>query len=178
MHALGKFIQHRLDARGWKQIDLVRASGLTKQVVSRLLSDDELHRMIAQPTIEGLAKGLGVEETVIILKSAEAIGVPVDRLAPIVINEPSDEVVVEMVREALLLRRRQKEAQPVAVAEASEAVLVPNSFGTDDDAGEHAVSGEKRTTGDPRVSGHRSRGSDSDAPERRRTSERTAPPSL
>ena len=82
MHALGRYIQELMDARGWKQADLVRASGLSRALVSRLVTKDTLGRMVEEnSTIAGLARAFPeVGEEAFITKSAEALGVPVDRL--------------------------------------------------------------------------------------------------
>lgn len=81
MHALGRYIQELMDARGWKQADLVRASGLSRALVSRLVTKDTLGRMVEDSTIAGLARAFPeVGEEAFITKSAEALGVPVDRL--------------------------------------------------------------------------------------------------
>lgn len=62
MHEYRRFIQGELDARGWRQSDLVRKSGLSRQLVSQILNDrrDHLGQMPDQSTIEKLARGFGV----------------------------------------------------------------------------------------------------------------------
>lgn len=62
MHEFRRFIQGELDARGWRQADLVRASGLSRQHVSQILTDtrDNLGQMPDAATLTGIADGLGV----------------------------------------------------------------------------------------------------------------------
>lgn len=62
MHEYRRFIQQQLDERGWKRPDLVRASGLTRQLVWSILSDerDHLGQMPDDNTLEGLSKGFGL----------------------------------------------------------------------------------------------------------------------
>lgn len=86
MHALGRWIQDEMDARKWRQRDLVRESGLSRSLVSQLLNQDELRRMVAGSTVTGLAKAFGIDERIVIVKSAEAVGVPVDVLTPVIIT--------------------------------------------------------------------------------------------
>ncbi|OFB37932.1 hypothetical protein BA059_16660 [Mycolicibacterium sp. (ex Dasyatis americana)] len=62
MHEYRRFIQEHLDSRGWKQADLVRASGLSRQLVHSIIKDDRerLGQMPDDSTMEGIAKGFGV----------------------------------------------------------------------------------------------------------------------
>ena len=40
MHALRRYVHQGMDAKGWTPADLARASGITKQTVSNILTDD------------------------------------------------------------------------------------------------------------------------------------------
>jgi transcriptional regulator with XRE-family HTH domain len=62
VHHYRRFIQDNLDSRGWKQADLVRASGLSRQLIHSILRDDRDHlgQMPDESTLEGLAKGFKV----------------------------------------------------------------------------------------------------------------------
>lgn len=62
MHEYRRFIQSELDARGWRQSDLARASGLSRQLVSAILRDrrDHLGQMPDFATMQGLADGLRI----------------------------------------------------------------------------------------------------------------------
>jgi transcriptional regulator with XRE-family HTH domain len=86
MHALGRFISELMDARSMSRPDLERASGLSRQHIHQLLDDRRasLGRMVDDTTIAGLARAFAdVGETAFIVKAAESLGVPIDRLAPI-----------------------------------------------------------------------------------------------
>lgn len=62
MHEYRRFVQDELDTRGWRQSDLVRRSGLSRQLVSNILRDDREHlgQMPDAATLDGLATGFGV----------------------------------------------------------------------------------------------------------------------
>lgn len=62
MHEYRRFIQEHLDSRGWKQADLMRASGLSRQLINTILRDDRDHlgQMPDASTLEGIAKGFDV----------------------------------------------------------------------------------------------------------------------
>ena len=80
MHALRRFIEQQLEDNGWTQSDLVRQSGLSKQHLSKMLNDDrdKLARLPSEDTLLGLAKGLRVPLNTVVLRAAQACGVPVD----------------------------------------------------------------------------------------------------
>lgn len=80
MHALSRFIEEQLEVNGWTQADLVRQSGLSKQHLSKMLADDRdrLPRLPTEATLLGLARGLRVPLNVVVLRAAQACGVPVD----------------------------------------------------------------------------------------------------
>ena len=80
MHALRRFIEQQLEENGWTTADLVRQSGLSKQHLSKMLNDDRdrLARLPNEETLLGLSKGLRVPLTTVVLKAAQACGVPVD----------------------------------------------------------------------------------------------------
>lgn len=80
MHALRRFIDEQLEVNGWTQADLVRQSGLSKQHLSKMLADDRdrLPRLPTEATLLGLARGLRVPLNVVVLRAAQACGVPVD----------------------------------------------------------------------------------------------------
>jgi transcriptional regulator with XRE-family HTH domain len=63
MHEYRRFIQAELDARGWEPADLVRRSGLRRQLVWKILHDerDALGQMPDEATLEKLATGFGVK---------------------------------------------------------------------------------------------------------------------
>jgi transcriptional regulator with XRE-family HTH domain len=51
-----------MDARGWRQADLARRSGLHRSLISKLLKDnrDHLGQMPDDSTIDGIARGFGI----------------------------------------------------------------------------------------------------------------------
>lgn len=80
MNALRRFIEQQLEDNGWTQSDLVRQSGLSKQHLSKMLNDerDKLARLPTEETLLGLSKGLRVPLNTVVLRAAQACGVPVD----------------------------------------------------------------------------------------------------
>jgi transcriptional regulator with XRE-family HTH domain len=77
MHALRQYIQDQLDERGWERADLMRRSGLSRQQVHRLLTDDRprLPEIPDETTIMGLANAFGPRSLVDIQRAIiEAIG--------------------------------------------------------------------------------------------------------
>lgn len=80
MHALRRFIEQQLEDSGWTSADLARRSGLSKQHISKMLNDnrDKLARLPTEETLLGLSKGLGVPLNTVVLRAAQACGVPVD----------------------------------------------------------------------------------------------------
>ncbi|MBH0121525.1 helix-turn-helix transcriptional regulator [Rhodococcus sp. CX] len=75
MHEFKRFIQQQLDARGWKQADLVRASGLSRSHVSKLIRDNREHlgQMPDDDTIAGLSRGFNVPEDVVRTAASRAL---------------------------------------------------------------------------------------------------------
>lgn len=102
MHALRKFVQDRMDARGWRPADLVTASGINKQVVSGLLTDDRdsIDRMPSEKTIAGLCRAFSVDRDTVLAVVGEAMGLPVAR--PVVVYDashvPNDELIRELAK--------------------------------------------------------------------------------
>lgn len=101
MHALGQFIQSLMDGNGWKQADLARKSGLSTAVVSRLLTRDHLGRMVEDQTLNGLARAFPeVGRQAFITKGVEAMGIPVEQLATVVVDlgRVSDDALLQEIR--------------------------------------------------------------------------------
>lgn len=75
MHEFKRFIQQQLDARGWKQADLVRKSGLSKQHVSNMLRDTREHlgQMPDEKTIRALADGFQLPAEVVRTAASRAL---------------------------------------------------------------------------------------------------------
>ncbi|MEU1432166.1 helix-turn-helix transcriptional regulator [Nocardia sp. NPDC005746] len=103
VHHFRSFIQEQLDIRGWRQADLVRSSGLSRSLVSKLLRDERpfLGQMPDQETIEGLARGFGVSEEVVRTAAARALSGYTDDGQPLQINlteVPTDALLNEISR--------------------------------------------------------------------------------
>ena len=62
MHEYRRFIQQELDARSWERADLMRASGLSRQLLSSILTDkrDHLGQMPDDSTMQKLADGFSI----------------------------------------------------------------------------------------------------------------------
>ncbi|MHC6176209.1 helix-turn-helix domain-containing protein [Glutamicibacter sp. X7] len=82
MHELGRYLQRKIDDRGWTVSELVRRSGLSRQTVYNLINDSREHmdQTPQRKTVNGLARALDVNPVEILTVSAQAIGVPVDSL--------------------------------------------------------------------------------------------------
>ena len=74
MHEYRRFVQEQMDARGWRQADLVRASGLSRAWVSRILRDDRprLGQMPDESTMAGLARKFHVSAETVRTAAARA----------------------------------------------------------------------------------------------------------
>lgn len=106
MHALQQFIQEEMNSHvpPWTQAELVRASGLPKQNISKLLNSnaERMTRMLEDPTIDGLVRALDVDANFIRLKVVEAMGVDIN--PPVLIREvrvASNEVLLEELHSRL-----------------------------------------------------------------------------
>jgi transcriptional regulator with XRE-family HTH domain len=118
MHALRRFIQSELDNRGWQARDLVKASGLSKQLVSTLLNDDRdvLPQLPRTTTLEALASAFNVTTAHVTTVAVEALGIPGVQAPAIVhqITAVDDEVLLrELLRRAV---GREAEQPPATVA--------------------------------------------------------------
>lgn len=104
MHEYRRFIQGELDARGWRQADLVQKSGLSRQLISSIVNDDRdfLGQMPDEATLDGLATGLGVPVSRVRSAAARSLVGYVDS------GEPLTPALQEVSLDALLneLRRR------------------------------------------------------------------------
>lgn len=79
MHELGRFIQSLMDKEGMGRPDLVRRSGLSRQHVHQLLTLEQLTRLPAPATIDGLHKAFPhVSREAFVIQAAAAMGIPVD----------------------------------------------------------------------------------------------------
>lgn len=96
MHALRRLITEEMDKRGWRPVDLVRASDLSPQLISNLLSDDReyIDAMPKRDTLRRLAWAFRVDDTVLYRAAASAFGVPMGSVEAPRAEEISDEVLI------------------------------------------------------------------------------------
>ncbi|WP_122262176.1 helix-turn-helix domain-containing protein [Ornithinimicrobium cerasi] len=80
MHALRRYLQDGMDARGWQQSELARSSGLTRQRVSQMLGDDRelLPAVPRRETLQAIARAFGVSESTVTAVAFEAMGYDLD----------------------------------------------------------------------------------------------------
>ncbi len=102
MHALQRLLRDGLVRRGWNQSDLARESGLSKQVVSKLLREGRapIARLLRDTTIEGLARALQVHVGVVRAAIAEEMRLPGDEVQVVydARGVADDELVRELAR--------------------------------------------------------------------------------
>lgn len=163
-----------MKARGWRQVELVGRSGLTKQVVSRLLDPDtELRRMIDDKTVRGLAQAFQLPEQLVRAKADEAIRGPGALELIVTPAEPSNDELLQILRKRLGIDVSTDPPGDTGglVHHSSNPATSPNTetaaasvAGVNDGGG---VSGETVTPGELRHPRRQSRGSDStDEPSR------------
>jgi len=75
VHEYKRFVQEQMDARGWRQADLVRASGLSRALVSRILRDerDRLGQMPDESTMARLSTAFQVPIETVRTAAARAL---------------------------------------------------------------------------------------------------------
>jgi transcriptional regulator with XRE-family HTH domain len=140
MHALRLFIQNELDTRGWQAHDLAKASGLSRQLISKLVNDDRkvLPQLPRTTTLEALARAFNVSTAHVTTVAVEALGVPGVN-APAVVHEiesVDDEVLLrELLRRAIVrdqvpepipIRKRAATHRPATTIEAELRVAELN----------------------------------------------------
>lgn len=127
MHALGTFISDLMASRSMSRPDLEQASGLSRQHIHQLLNDRRtgLGRMVDDQTLAGLVRAFpDVGESAFIVKAAESLGVPVDRLNTASTAPPqlSDDALLGIL--AQRLRRAGRAPLRAAKAESAEGSAV------------------------------------------------------
>ncbi|GAB3134905.1 hypothetical protein GCM10027289_27700 [Tsukamurella serpentis] len=102
MHEYQRFVQSELDARGWRQTDLVRRSGLSRQLVSNILRDNREHlgQMPDAATITGLARGFGIPAETVRIAAARSLADYSDdgTALTITLNEVSTDALLNEIR--------------------------------------------------------------------------------
>jgi transcriptional regulator with XRE-family HTH domain len=103
VNAWRAYLQQQMDSRRWRQADLARASGLTRQHISGMMTDDRerLDDLPTRETVEKIAKAFGVSPGVVLRIAAEACGVPVDGLLEVSVSDLSNDVLIEELRRRL-----------------------------------------------------------------------------
>lgn len=75
-HALTEFIRQQMDERRMRNADVERASGLSRQLVSKLVIDhrEKLTRLPERATLEGVARAFHVPLEFVLGKAIESMG--------------------------------------------------------------------------------------------------------
>lgn len=128
MHALQRLLRDGLARRGWNQSDLARESGLSKQVVSKLLREDRapVARLLRTTTVDGLAHALQVDTGVVRAAIAEEMGLPGSEVQ--VVYDARGVGDDDLIRE---LARRLATASASASASASVSAAAAAAAGPD-----------------------------------------------
>lgn len=108
MHSLRQFLEEGLARRGWSQATLARESGVSKQVINGIVTDErtKLDRLPRDKTIDGLARAFEVDREVVQSVIARAMGFA--SLEPVTVYDPSGVADSDLLRE---LARRLESAQ-------------------------------------------------------------------
>ncbi|WP_130012168.1 helix-turn-helix domain-containing protein [Serinicoccus sediminis] len=112
MHALRRYLQDGLDARGWQPAELARRSGLTKQRVSQMLTDDRevLPQAPKRETLAAIARAFSVSESVVTAIAFEAMGYDLDvARGEASLSTASDEQIVRALADRLGVGLRTEE---------------------------------------------------------------------
>lgn len=123
MHAYRKFVQDEMDKRGWTAAELSRASGLTRQNLSRLLNDDRdvLQRRPEPSTVTGFAKAFRMSEDQVLSYVAEAMGFKPARISVSDVSALSNEELLRVLAERLNRGgTHERPADPAVAAPASD----------------------------------------------------------
>lgn len=102
-HEYRRFVQQELDARGWEPPELVRRSGLHRQLVWKILHDDRdyLVQMPDEGTLEALARGFGIPVDRVRIAAARSIDGYTDGDGPLMLDVtqlPNDVLIEELRR--------------------------------------------------------------------------------
>lgn len=125
-HALAQFIADRMQERGLRNRDVVAASGLSRALVSKYVSDkrDTLTRLPERSTLEGLAKALGVSPEFLLSKAVEALGLGYEAgdFINAVSTAPDEQLLAELAERLA----RVTAAEPVTVSAPRLSVVPPS----------------------------------------------------
>jgi transcriptional regulator with XRE-family HTH domain len=115
-NALAAFLRQRIDERGLRNRDVVMASGLSRQVVSKWVADqrDHISRLPDRATLEGFARALGVPTSVLLGKAVEALGLGYTSGDFVnSVGVASDEELLAEVQRRLTRAERARQAQAI-----------------------------------------------------------------
>lgn len=100
MHEYSRHVKSEMDKRKWNQNDLAKKAGLTRQVVSAIVTDnrERLTNIPSDKTMDGLAKAFGVDPTVIRASVALAMGLPVEVKRASTSDISDSELIMELSR--------------------------------------------------------------------------------
>ena len=84
MHELGRYLQRKIDEKGWNAAELARRAGLSRQTVYNLITDNReyMDQTPQRKTVSAIADALGVTSMEILTVSARALGIPMESLPP------------------------------------------------------------------------------------------------
>lgn len=126
MHAFRRFIEDQMAIRDWAAADLVGASKMSAQQVSKLLNDERemLPRMPESSTIDALARAFGIITLPLIRAAAvQALGVPDVPTFEFTLKDFDDDALLAEVRRRMQRASEQSEAatREWAVSERAKA---------------------------------------------------------
>lgn len=120
-NAFNRFIREQLDMRGWNQADLMRASGLSRSHVSKIVKDkrDRLPRLPADDTLVGISTAFSLDVAEVRRIASLAVGIA-DGPAPTYVFELREATNRELLAE---LGRRLGEAGDVGLEVVPDAPI-------------------------------------------------------
>lgn len=103
LHEYRRFIENELHVRGWDSAELVRRSGLRRQLIWKILHDDRDHlgQMPEDSTLERIALGFSIPVDRVRTAAARSIGGYTDDgqpLATAIRDLPTDVLLEELRR--------------------------------------------------------------------------------
>lgn len=126
MHEYRRLVRRELDARGWKAAELEKRSGLSRQLISKLLSDKRSHlgQMPEDSTMERIAHGFGIPVERVRLAAARSLARYEDDGAPLAtdLRGMSIDVLLTEIRRRVV----------AASVDGSEPLAPPPHFEGDD----------------------------------------------
>lgn len=152
MHDYRRFVQQELDARGWEPADLVKRSGLSRQLVWKILSDKRSHlgQMPDDTTMQAIADGFGVSVERVQTAAARSLRGYSDDGAPLstdLTTVPIDALLHEVRRRVLAPESGALGVDGQATAGDSEPDALINRWGRSSGSGRGAARRRKSLGG-------------------------------